>query len=243
MVLGTKEGERPERCFLVRQSFAQDRRKTHEDSKRSQWEVVGSQHEWLEIMGLDREALKQKRRERARTPLKGLAKDYLDVLSLPGLTTFVTATFAGASQPTAAVAWRTVHSFQRRLGQMTHGVVPMVAVVEAEEQMKRTHVHLLVAGIDHLPEEAIRQAWKRGNLKIDRPIRGGAPSYLAEKIAEGQAEWDRLPEKFDKALRRVRWLQKKRKREGITLYNSSGLPTNRKWKKKKKPKREVAAAV
>ena len=190
-----------------------------------------------EIMGLDRDALRQKRRARAKTPQLALAKDYLDVVSKPGLNAFISATLAGAGQPTVAVAWRTVHSFQRRLGQMTRSPVPMVAVIEAEEEMKRTHVHLLVSSaIDHLPEEAIRQAWKRGNLKIDRPITGGAPGYLAKKITEGEAEWDRLPSEFDKAMRRVRWLQRQRKRrgEGITLYNSSGAPTNRQGKKKPK---------
>jgi hypothetical protein len=182
---------------------------------------------------------------KARDTRKALTTEYLEVIEMSGLTAFLTGTFKGLGLPTAAVAWRAAHQCRRRLEQMTHGPIPMVVVVETEEQKQRTNVHMLVAGIDHLSYDnrLIRSAWTHGYLKVDRPILGGAGGYLARKIVKGEAEWDRWPEKFDKALRRVGWLHRKRRREGITLYNAAGRPTNRKQKRKKRPEREVVVAA
>ena len=119
----------------------------YETTKLQSVGVVGICQRDVMHMGLDHEALRRRRRKRAGTEEKALARDYLDVIALPALKTFLSGSLAGTSQPTVWAAWRAAHQCRRRLEQMAHGTVAMVVVVETDEQKQRTNVHMLSAGI------------------------------------------------------------------------------------------------
>jgi hypothetical protein len=175
------------------------------------------------------EGLQQRLKQRSPAETEWKIKRYKQFFSDPQLSVFFTGSFNtnGVHMPSDATAWRVAHACWRRLGQMAHSPTPAVVVIESSAQNQSTHVHFLIAGVDHLPDSAFHSAWGRGNTKVERPLTGGAPGYLAAKAAEG-APWERWPAKFDKALRRQRYLARKRKRagEGIVLYSAGGYAVN-----------------
>jgi hypothetical protein len=174
--------------------------------------------------GLDYKALRAKwiRRNPYWSPT---FEGYRRFLSREELTTFCTGTFRWSATEEAAAS--VLSRYLRRLGQMTHGPIPTAGVFDIKDG--RLHLHLLQGGLAHLPPKMIREAWepwRYGHIDVERPAGAGSRSYIANKIVDLGMEWFFSPDQFDRAIRRVRFLRRKRQQEGIRIYDAGGRPWN-----------------